>query len=178
LNLAKISIPPYRYFPTEMMETDGPKQWAKIRLLQACKRLKIPRQLQPTFSDLRDPNPNLAVSYCRRRVVSIPAFFPLQESISEWKDRCRQILERALEEDAAHFDWNFQTHVRNGHYTKITVTRDTTPIDIRYEWAAKRACLNTPFKQIAKESSHRASEDAVKKAVNRILREVGIKRGT
>ena len=64
--------------------------------------------------------------------------------------------------------------MKHNRLTPIPQARDTTPMDLRYEWAAKRACYNTPYKQLV-EGGY--SEDRIKKTVASIFRDAGIEKG-
>jgi hypothetical protein len=63
--------------------------------------------------------------------------------------------------------------VARGIFGKVSTVRDkNTPIELRYEWAARRYCLRTPFKVMATDS-HDA--DKIRKAVAKVFEDVGVK---
>jgi hypothetical protein len=169
--ISDIKIPSFKYFPTQQLETQGPKQWARIRLLQACEKLEIPQHLWPDF-DMLSLTPDYEQSIEKIDPFFLPPFQMLHETEAEWKDRARTKFEEFLEAHAADLHMMFQGHLDSGRLTRIKPVRGTTPIELRYEWAAKRYCLNTPYRKLAHKGF---SEDRIKQAVLKILRTVGLK---
>jgi hypothetical protein len=154
----------------------GPEQWERLKILQTCERLEIPVKLWPTF-----PFPQLpylqSVQFripVRADKLELPPFRPLEESIAEWKQRCHAALDMGLNEYAAKFKAQFQDAVKQGIYTKLPQTRDTTPIELRYEWAAKRICYRIPYKELAIKGY---TTDRIKQSVLQILKSAGWKKG-
>lgn len=159
------------------MESRGPKQWARIRLLHACDRLDIPAKLWPKFP-LHYPRLNYVLRHIQND-LELPPFMPLQESLAEWRGRCQKAFDKFFEEEATPVDAKFQDEVQSGKFTKIVSTRDTTPLELRYEWAAKRICYRTPFPELAKEEAAKGyTEHRIKQAVKRIITETGLRQGT
>lgn len=154
------------------METRGPKQWARLRILQACERLDIPEKLWPELRDFQLPRP-YSLAFPVKGHPELPPFLPLVETISEWKERCRPALDRFVNEQARIAHAWLQSELRKGLYVRIKPTRDTTPVHLRYEWAAKRLCLNTPFPRLAKEEASKGrsgyTEVRIRKAVTAII---------
>jgi hypothetical protein len=170
--LSRFKIPQYRYFPTHLMESEGPKHWAQLRLLQACERINIPQQLWPKFSELRLPH-EYGFRYAVGETLVIPSFNPLYESEAEWRDRAHGFLDKFLDKYAVMFRERFRQELDEGRLTKIKPVRDTTPLNLRYEWAARRHCLREPYRTIA---SSGYTEARVKQAVLKILRKTGLKK--
>jgi len=155
------------------MDKEGPKEWAKLRLLQACERLNIPEKLWPTFQGgLRLPA-HYGFEYLTKDTLPISAFHPLYESEAEWRQRARDELEKILESNALVFRVWFKREMAEGRLTRIRPTRDTTPVELRYEWAARRHCLRIPYKELA---SDKYAEARIKRAVLQILRDTGLKK--
>ena len=168
--LSRFKIPPYRYFPTALLESEGPKHWAQLRLLQACERIDIPRKLWPKFSGLNLP-PEYGFRYAIKEKMAIPPFSPLYESEAEWRARTHSDLDKLLDRYKGMFRERFQKELNEGSLTKIKPVRDTTPLDLRYEWAARRYCLNVPYKQLA---SGGYTDSRIKRIVLQILKESGL----
>jgi len=166
-------IPPFKYFPTDLMDQQGPRLWARIRLLQACKRLKLPRQLWPELDVFITPL-HYGYSHRTQGLFSIPEYFPMYESEAEWKARAHVALDTFMEPHARLYREQFRQSLRQNKLTKIPQTRDTTPLDLRYDWAAKRYCLNLPYRRLVQGGFN---EDRIKKAVIAILKEAGLREG-
>ncbi len=176
-SFASFTIPNFRYFPTHLWEKQGPKQWARFRFLQACERLNIPSDRWPKFANLDLPREQ-AFSYLTRDTLSIPSFFPLHESEAEWRQRAQELFDAFLDMHATKFRSWFKEEVDKGTVTKVKPIRDTTPLDLRYEWAAKRICYNTPFRELAKQEAAKGyTEHRIKQAVKRIITETGLRQG-
>src|SRR5581483_5883433 len=99
VSLSAHKIPNYKYFPTHLMEGEGPRHWAQLRFLQACERLSIPQQLWPTFPGMKLPyeyhyNFGFADSFVA------PAFSPLYESEQEWRKRAFQAFDEFIKKQA------------------------------------------------------------------------------
>jgi hypothetical protein len=159
------------------MERSGPKQWARLRLLQACARLDIPNQLWPKI-----PFPNLPRRYIQSYSVSapleLPSFFPVDESEAEWKARVQKAVNAFVEKELSRFREKLQSELKGGYLTRIKPTRDTTPLDLRYEWAAKRICYRTPYRDLAEEVAAKGyTQERIKRAVNLIIKETGLRQG-
>jgi hypothetical protein len=160
------------------MKKCGPEQWERLRILQACERLEIPVKLWPkcAFPELpRNQSIRMFIPN-RPEKFNIPAFFPLIESIAEWREHCHAAFDHTLDEYAAKFQAQFQEQVKQGMYTKLPQTRETTPAELRYEWAAKRICLRTPYKKLA-DSAKGYSEERVKQSVLQTLKKAGLNEG-
>jgi hypothetical protein len=143
LSLSIFRIPRYKYFPTQSIKQYGPEQWERLRILQACERLEIPVKLWPKISFPGIPNRPLAVRFYIPHKLGRPDFPPfhaLEESLTEWRVRCHKVVDELLDEYAMKFNAQFQEAVRQGIYTKISQTRATTDLNLRYEWAARRIC--------------------------------------
>jgi hypothetical protein len=144
-----------------------------MRILQACERLEIPVTFWPkcTFPQLpRELNLRLRVP----DRFDIPPFCPLEESIAEWKIRCHKVLTESLDKHAELLNVTFEDAIKHGAYMKIKQTRDTTDLNLRYEWAAKRICLRTPYRKLAQGGY---SADRIKQAVLQILKTAGWNKG-
>jgi hypothetical protein len=175
-----IPVPQYRYFPAHLKETHGPKQWARLRILQACERLDIPAKLWPKFLGFQLPRPYQLILSVKDH-PEFPSFRPLIETIAEWKERCRPALEKFIDEQARALNGQFLEDVKKGAYVKIKPVHDIPPIGLRYEWAAKRICLNTPFAKLAKEEGEAGhgwySGVSIRKTVAKIITEAGLRQG-
>lgn len=131
--------------------------------------------LWPKFPDFHLARPYALKLRIKDR-PEIPAFEPLIETVAQWKERCLEAFDKALEEHARKARAYFRSEVERGIYVKIKPTHDTTPLDLRYEWAAHRLCYRTPFPEIAKAEATRGySEERIKQVVSRIIREAGLR---
>jgi hypothetical protein len=171
-SFSNLPIPDFRYFPTHLLETSGPKQWARIRFLQACERTKIPPKLWPIFSDLGFPREHHHAYGIVGEAFQITQFNVLHESEAEWRERTRQLFEKFLDKKAALFSKMLQNELAKGTLTRIRPVRGTTPLDLRYEWAARRYCYNTPYKKLATKGY---TDDRIKQSVGVILKEIGLR---
>jgi hypothetical protein len=159
------------------MEKHGPKQWARMRILQACERLEIPETLWPKF-----PFPELPRQYIHlypaKPVLRIPSFFPLYESESDWKGKVQQFVNMFVDRELDRFRDKLQSEVKDKVLTRIKQTRETTPLELRYDWAAKRICLRRTFPELAREESAKGyTQERIKQAVNTIIREAELRQG-
>ena len=170
-NLSRFKVFPYRYFPTHLMEKEGPRHWAQLRLLQACERLNIPKELWPQFPKLMLPH-EYGGGYTYAERCALPTFEYLYESEAEWKQRARDEFEEFLEECAAQFRASLRGEIESGRLTAVKPSRETTPLDLRYEWAARRHCLRVPYKSMAQKGY---TEARIRQSVTRILREAGLR---
>lgn len=180
LPLFGIPVPVFKYFPTELMGRCGPEQWARLRLLHACERLKIPNELWPKIKFPEMPRAS-NYGYSVNEQFQPPTFNALYESESEWRERAHADLDTLLDKHAILFRNRFQSALEAKHITPIKQTRDTTPLDLRYEWAARRFCYRKSFPELAAEevsNGKHYTEDCIKRTVNRIIREAGLRKGT
>ena len=154
------------------MEKEGPRHWAQLRLLQACERLNIPKELWPQFPRLMLPY-EYGGGYTTADTFALPSFEYLYESEAEWKQRARDEFETFLEQCAAQYRASLRGEVETGRLTPIKPSRETTPLDLRYEWAARRHCLRVPYKSMAEKGY---TEARIRQAVMKILRETGLRK--
>jgi len=151
------------------MDKCGPKQWARLRILQACERLEIPVKLWPKI-----PFPNIPRPYYHMyRLPDAPPFHPLYESESEWRERVDAFVNSQL----VFFRNKLRADLESGFLTPIKQTRDTTPLEVRYNWVAKRICYRTPFPELAKAEGKGYTMERIKRAVNLIITEAGLRQG-
>jgi hypothetical protein len=170
LSLKYFTIPDFLYFPAHLFDKQGPKQWARMRIMQACERLNVPAHRCPKFADLDLPR-RYGMNYLVKESLSIQSFHPLYESEAEWRDRARRDLENLLDQNASQFRLWFKREIEAGNVKKIPRTRDTTPLDLRYEWAARWYCLGESYKAI---STDEYKVDRVRKTIKAILRQAGL----
>ena len=152
------------------MEQEGPKHWARLRLLQACERLKIPVKLWPEFGSLMLPR-EYKFHCCVGEKYEAPSFRRLYESESEWRQRARDDFEKFLDKHATTFREWLKWDLDRGSLTRIKPTRDTAPLDLRYEWAARRYCEKKLYKEMATDEY---SADRIRKTVRAIFIEIGL----
>jgi hypothetical protein len=176
-SFASLPIPNFRYFPTHLWEKQGPKQWARLRFLQACERLNIPSDRWPKFTRFELPREQ-EFRYITNDQFVLPPFQPLYESETEWQQRAQRLFEKFIGMHAARFRAWFKEELDKGTVTKVKPVRDTTPLDLRYEWAAKRICYNTPFRELAQQEAAKGyTEHRIRQAVKRIITETGLRQG-
>jgi hypothetical protein len=170
-NLSKLQIPPFRYFPTHLLEKEGPRQWARLRILQACERLKIPQELWPKGFPIALPG-EYEQQYRWHETYRLPSFRLLYESEAEWRNRAREEFEKHCIEFLEFWRVQIDRQLTRGELTKIRPIRDTTPLELRYDWVARRICLREPYKKLATKGY---SEDRIKRSVQRILKEADLR---
>jgi hypothetical protein len=178
LSLSAFSVPRYRYFPTALINKCGPEQWERMRILQACERLEIPTKLWPKVPFPQIPRQMAVRMFIPNRPdkLDLPPFLPLEESISEWRRRCHVAFDKTLEEYATKFGDMFEDSLKQGLYTKLPQMRETTDVNLRYEWAAKRFCYRTPYKKLAN-AARGYSDERIKQSVLQILKKAGLSEG-
>ena len=154
------------------MKREGPRQWERLRILQACERLEIPPKLWPKMAFPQLPRQRLRMFIPNRpEKFNLPPFEPLVQSIAEWRKLTHAAFDKTLDEYAAKFQAQFQEALRQGIYTKIPQARDTTPADLRYEWAARRLCYRTPYKELENEGY---TAERIKQSVLQTLKNAGL----
>jgi hypothetical protein len=181
LPLSGIEVPVYKYFLTNLMDRCGAMQWARLRLLQACERLKIPVELWPKIPFPELPRDAYHYDYVVKEQFQPPEFHVLYESEAEWRARAQVELDVLLDKCAIYFRGYLQGAIEGKALTPIKQTRDTTPLDLRYEWAARRYCYRKSFPELAKEEvaeGRSYTAERIKRTVNRIIREAGLRKGT
>lgn len=176
LSLSVFRIPRYRYFPASLMKHCGPEQWERMRILQACERLEIPTKLWPKIAFPELPRGGTVRMFIPNRPgkFDLPPFEPLTETIAEWRKRSHTAFDKTLDEYAEKFQAQFQDALKQGIYTKIPSVRDTTPLNLRYEWAARRLCYRATYRELAEKGY---SEERIRQSVNQILRKAGLNEG-
>ena len=157
------------------MDAEGPKYWARIRFLQACERLDIPYKLWPEFGHTPITEPTeYGVEFTTAETFSLPAFHTWSESEEEWRAHARAEFEKFLDKWALWHRGVLEPQINNGFLVPIKQSRETTPLNLRYEWAAKRFCYRTPYRELANAGYN---ADRIKQAVLKILKEADAKRG-
>jgi hypothetical protein len=175
-SLSVIRIPRYLYFPADQNQC-GPQQWERLRILQACERLGIPRERWPHCAFPQAPRYSIRTWIPNRpEKFNLPPFQPLIETIAEWRKKCHAAFDKTLDEYGEKFLATFRRELAEGKYKKIQPTRNTTPSNLRYEWAARRCCYNIPYKELA-DPEKGFSEDRVKQAVLQIFKKAGLNEG-
>ena len=173
--MADSEIPEYRYFPAKWMKLHGPRTWARLRFIDACKRLNIPEDKWPKF-ELDGlyvwPPTKFKLEPALKPVFEVPPFDFVSESPTGWRKRaeasfrlhCDEYIEQCLK--------GVDEMVRRGLFEKIEIVRDkNTPLDLRYEWAARRYCRDEDFKAMSSDE-HKA--DKIRKAVYKVFDDTNI----
>jgi hypothetical protein len=101
----------------------------------------------------------------------VPPFDILQDSAAEWRARAEDLFRQYCEDFLATVSEKLDGDVSAGILVKIEKPRDTTPLDLRYEWASRRYCLRESFKEI---STPEYGSDRVKHAVYGIYKLAGL----
>jgi hypothetical protein len=156
------------------MNESGPKMWARIRLLQACERLQIPVDLWPHVPSLQIPHEYNSV-FETEETFTLPGFSTHYETEAEWRQKSRDEFEIFLDRIALLYRRWLKESVDRDILVPIPRTRDTTPLNVRYEWAALHLCYRRTYKELAATSNPAVSESTVKKAVYRILVQAELK---
>ena len=172
--MADSNIPEYRYFPTMWTKLHGPHIWARLRFLEACKRLGIPEDRWPQFplDGLYVWPPTKFTLPAEKLVFELPPFDFISESATDWRKRAEAKFSQRCDEYIAQCLRGVDEMVKQGHFVKIEGVRDKhSPLELRYEWAARRYCLGTQFKEM---SSSMHSPDKIRKAVHKIFSDTGL----
>lgn len=168
-----LQIPPFKYFPASQWEREGPKQWARIRLLQACHRLQIAKDKWPEFEGHITTPGSYEQSYQWPRSYELPVFRALHESSAEWKLRAQADFDEHCYRFIQWVESQIEIGVRKGDLRKVPQPRHgSVPLELRYEWVARHCCLREQYKSMA---SDEHSADKIRKTVNEILKLVEMK---
>jgi hypothetical protein len=65
--------------------------------------------------------------------------------------------------------------VKSGFLTKLERPKGEPPLHLRFEWAARRYCLNEPYKEMAKGTKYKYGHVLIRQAVHRINISVRLK---
>lgn len=150
--------------------------WARIRILQACERLRIPEHLWPSFRSTVVATDPHGFSFKFGPAFALPDFDALRETEGEWRSKALAAFNTFLNEQAKRNTWDIETFVKQKVLIPIKQTRDTTPLNLRYEWAAQRLCYNTPYSQLARPKDG-YNEERIKKTVQTVFKDAGIRSG-
>lgn len=158
-----------------------PKAWgpynpivemSRWRFLKTCKRLGIPHHL---WSDVQfHAIPGTEAAIYQWHPFDLPPFNITIDTESAWKQRAQAKFKEACDELLAWTRSEIKKKLEAGHIQRVKPTRQgggNAPIELRYEWAAKRYCLDTDYKDLAT-SAYNA--DRVKQAVAQIFAEADI----
>jgi hypothetical protein len=140
--------------------------------MQACERLEIPQALWPKFAGLHLPH-EYQEKYTTEESFPMTVFNVLYETENEWRQRARVDFETYMDGWAAVFRRSLQSQLDSGALVPIKQLRGDTPLELRYEWAAKRHCRKLSFKEM---SSEVHSPEKIRKTVGPILKELGLKK--
>jgi len=157
------------------MERAGPKQWARLRIWQACERLEIPTRLWPDFAFPQIPRGYLHPYHVGER-LAVPSFLPLYQSEKDWKAAVQTVVEEFISKQLDGFRQRLRDDLARGFLVPVKQTRETTPLDLRYNWAAKRLCYGASYRKLASEQKL-YTEERVKQIVLGILKQAGLGRG-
>ena len=120
--------------------------------------------------------------FCRARKATLTCRHPLSErpllnvffdSDMSWREKAeslfRQHCDTFLKKVAAKVD----DDVARGVLTRIERSKDrSSPLTLRYEWAARRYCYNEPYKDLA---TNEYSPSNIQKAVSKIFEDTAIR---
>lgn len=170
--LLDYKIPPYRYYPTRLLPS-GTRDWSRVRFLQACERLRIPPDRWPKFKTLTLPGD--AHHYIQdEEPFHLPRFDILQDSIEGWRKRTDQAFRAHCENFLKRVSDGIADAVSRGILSKIERhSEKAAPLQLRFEWAARRYCYNEPYKDL---STAVHSPETVRKAVAKVFLETEIHR--
>lgn len=169
--LREYEIPHYRYYPTKLLP-DGTRDWSRVRFLQACERLGIPESRWPNFDNFVLPSKE-GHAYLPAPPFRTPSFNVFFDSDMSWREKAeslfRQHCDTFLKKVAAKVD----DDVARGVLTRIERSKDrSSPLTLRYEWAARRYCYNEPYKDLA---TNEYSPSNIQKAVSKIFEDTAIR---
>jgi hypothetical protein len=172
---SNFQIDKLRRYPKHLMEREGPQQWARARILQACERLDIPREKWQPRDSLCLPTAAAGKAMVRMD-FGPPQFDLMVSSWSEWeetadaawiecKKRFRKILFEKFLKEYTDVPRMYEPHQENEN-------TPTAPSPLRYEWTARWLCLGESYASIAAGTKY--PREQVRKAVKAILKAAGI----
>lgn len=168
MSIFSFEIPPFKYFPNSLWEREGPKQWARIRLLQACDRLQIDKDKWPEFEGHITTPHAYEQSYKWPKSYTLPKFHALYESPAEWKARAQTDFDEQCYRFTQWVESQIEIAVRSGDLRKVPMPRNgSISLDQRYEWAARRYCLREQYKAM---STDEHNAEKIRKIVTEILK--------
>lgn len=143
-------------------------------LLQACRRLKIPEDRWPTF-----PGGINLMGMIGRISVSLPAFempefSELSESLPAWRKKTEKLFRAYCDSYMKLIDEEIDRQLQAGRIVRIEQPDENAiPLNLRYEWTARKYCYNEPYKDMA---SANHSPETVRKTVSKILNKAEIEK--
>lgn len=102
---------------------------------------------------------------------SLPQWNALYESEFQWRQQARDSFEKYLDNWSANFRTDLKREIESGRLTAIPKPRGDTPLELRYEWAARRYCLRQGWKEM---SSNQHSAEKIRKIAGPILIDLGL----
>lgn len=163
-------VPDYRYYPTALIP-EGTRDWSQVRFLQACERLQIPHNRWPNFDSLILPAKG-AHAYLKAPVFPVPSFDVLHDADTHWREKAENLFRQHCDAFLGKVAANIASDVAKGVLTKIERSKDkSSPVPLRYEWAARRYCYNEPYKDMA---TRECSPEKIRKVVAKIFRDTDI----
>jgi hypothetical protein len=139
-------------------------------LLQACHRLKIPDDRWPVFTGglMVRPEGYGHVSH-EFPAFRLPIFEQNQESLMEWRSRAERLFREHCDIFMKMVDQQIEHQIKTGSLTRVVQPDEkASPLNLRYEWAARKYCFNEQYKSMA---SGKHSPETIRKAVSKILSE-------
>ena len=168
--LRDYQVPDYRYYPTNRLP-NGTRDWARVRLLQACERLRIPEDRWPEFNHFTLPAQDLRLRMTASSFQP-PSFDLLRDTGAQWRKRAAALFRRHCDAFLETVEGKIGDSVTGGALTRIERSKGKkSPLVQRYEWAARRYCYNEPYRDLA---TVEHSPDQIRKAVAKIFAEVEI----
>ena len=168
--LRDYQVPDYRYYPTKGLP-NGPRDWSRVRLLQACERLGIPEDRWPHFDHVTLPAKDVRLNLTAS-CFQPPSFDVLRDTDTQWRERAVDLFRRRCDAFLETVEGKIGDSVTGGVLTRIERSKDRiSPLVLRYEWAARRYCYNEPYRDL---STSEHSPDKIRKAVAKILAEAAI----
>jgi hypothetical protein len=163
VSLIDYKLPDYLYYPTRLLPV-GTRDWARLRLLQACHRLGIPRDLWPDF---RVTRPRRFTISKTPPPFTAPAINILEEGATRWRHKANQEFRKHCDEFLRKVTVDIKDWIATGHLTRIKRAQGETPDLQRFEWAAERYCRGKRYKDMA---SDKYSDVSIRQAVRRIYK--------
>jgi hypothetical protein len=170
-----LPVPEYIYFPSAWAKRYGPNAWARVRFMNACIHLKIPKKKWPKFAletSIFSHPPRFQLLPAIKFIFEPLPFDFVIESPTEWRKKTESAFSAYCDDYIQRCVRAVDEMIAAGLFEKMPIIRDkNTPIDLRYEWAAQRYCLKKNFKEL---SSDQHKTEKIRKTVGKILLELGL----
>lgn len=166
--LLEYELPDYRYYPANLLP-HGTRDWSRVRFLQTCARLRIPLERWPDFGKLALP---ATVKVAKPPPpFKPPSFDPLRGGAETWRRKANEAFRQYCTGFLDEISRDITGWLKDGFLIRIPQPKGRAPQSLRFEWAAKRFCLEQRYKEMA---TSEYNDALIRQAVRRIFLEVQI----